>query len=154
MYVVDRTGVANAATLQKLNMLTGITGVTSGAADDIESTDLDAVTDKTFVKGLMGPAPIPVPFNLDPKDLGHQFLYEMQALGDLVDCYVGLSDASTAPTLTGTDPAKVLVPPAARTGFTFKAFISEVAIDIATNEIVRGTLTLRRSGPVTPFWKP
>ena len=44
-------------------------------------------------------------------------------------------------------------PPTTRTWFKFVAYVADINIDIATNTIVKGTLTLQRSGRVTPYWK-
>jgi len=47
-----------------------------------------------------------------------------------------------------------LVAPASplRTSISFRGYVSDLNIDIATNEIVRGTLTIQRSGSVMPYW--
>ncbi len=58
---------------------------------------------------------------------------------------VGLSESSTAVTLDSDDE---FILPTDRTTIEFSAFVSDVNIDIATNEIVKGTLTLERSGDV------
>ena len=62
---------------------------------------------------------------------------------------IGLSDGTAAPTLDSNDE---LVAPANRTSFGFQAYVADVTIDLATNEVVRGTLTLQRSGAVVPYW--
>jgi len=146
LYLVDRTGTA---ALVKMECPTGISGVTAGARDQIEDTCLDNTEDKTFVAGLGNPGTISVPFILNPQAASHQLLLDLKASGAMAEWIVLLSDGSAAPTLV-TD---TLTPPAARTSFMFDAFVSDVAIDIATNEVVRGTLTLQRSGPVTATWK-
>lgn len=150
VYFVDRTA---AAVLVKMEAPTGVSGLTGGAPDPIETTNLNELSDRTYEKGLNSPTPVTFPFNLKPADASHQLLFEMKAAGTVLDWGVLLSDGVAAPTLVGTDPNKVLTIPATRTGFTFKGYISEVNIDIATNEIVRGTLVVQRSGAVTPFWK-
>ena len=127
---------------------TGISGL-GGAADQIDTTCLNATEDRTFVRGLGNPGQVSVPFVLDPSAASHQVLFDLKAAGTTIPWLVGLSDGTAAPTVT----ADEFVAPTTRTCFGFDAFISDVTIDIATNEVVRGTLTLQRSGVVTPHWK-
>jgi hypothetical protein len=64
----------------------------------------------------------------------------------VVPWYIGLSDDDGAPTIDSDDQ---FVSPAGRTGFTLEAYISNLTIDIATNEVVRGTVTLQPNGDTT-----
>jgi hypothetical protein len=59
---------------------------------------------------------------------------------------VCLSEGTADPTLDSSDS---LVAPDGRTSAKFNAYIADLNFDIATNEIVRGTMTLQRSGTVT-----
>ena len=145
LYFVDREGTP---TLRKMFCPTGITGINSGARDQIEDTCLDVTDDKTYVAGLGNPGTISVPFVLKPTDLSHQRLFELKTSGEMLDWIALLSESATAPTLA----AGEIVPPADRTSLMFTAYVADVAIDIATNEVVRGTLTLQRSGAVIPNW--
>lgn len=149
LYFVDRTG---AATLVKLACPTGITGLTGGAADQIESTCLDEETDKTFVRGLRSPVAVSVPFNLKPADASQQLLFELQESGQEMDWAALLSDGTDPPTL-GASPDFDLMMPATRSGFQFRGYIAEVNIDAAGNDLIRGTLTVQRTGPALPSWK-
>jgi hypothetical protein len=135
----------------KLTCPTGISGL-GGAADQIESTCLGDLVDKTFERGLGNPGQVSVPFNLDPQAVSHQLLFALKDSGENISWLAALSDDDTPPTTM--DSFDVIDPPVGRTSFGFIAYISDVNIDIATNEIVRGTLTLQRSGIVTPTWKP
>lgn len=130
----------------KLACPTGITGL-GGAGDQIEDTCLDTIGDKTFQRGLGNPGQVSVPFNLIPRDASHQVLFTLKEAGTVVSWLAALSESSTDPTTIDSDG--VIVAPNDRTSFAFQAYISDVNIDIATNEIVRGTLTLQRSGSVT-----
>lgn len=131
---------------------TGTSGL-GGAADQIEDTCLDATTDKTFQRGLGNPGQVTIPFNYIPSDASHDALFKLKDTGENVPWYVGLSDGIATPTLDSEDE---LVPPlaTARSGFLFSGYIADVNIDIATNEIVRGTVTVQRSGGVTRYGKP
>lgn len=146
LFLVDRTGAVPA--IVKMVCPTGITGLTGGARDQIETTCLDD-DERTYEQGLAGVTPITVPFNLKPSRAEHQLLWELKESEEKVDWLAALSESADPPTL-GVDG--VLIPPATRTSFQFKASVSDLAIDIATNEIVRGTLTLQRSGAPIPTW--
>lgn len=132
----------------KLKCPTGISGL-GGAKDQIESTCLDATEDKTFIAGLGNPGQVSVPFNLDPQHASHQVLFDMKEAGDNAEFIICLSDGNAAPTIaTGT-----LTSPTGRTSAKFTAYVADVEIDISTNTIVTGTLTLQRSGAVEWKWK-
>ena len=133
----------------KLACPTGISGL-GGPADQIENTCLDTLGDKTYVRGLGNPGQVNVPFNLIPRETSHQLLFDLKADGRTLPWMMCLSESDTDPTL---DSDGIFEPPMDRTSFLFDAYISDVSIDVATNEIVRGTLTLQRSGEVTmiPF---
>jgi len=148
LYFVDVL-TSSVPAVVKLNCPTGITGL-GGPADQIDTTCLDA-TERGFVRGLGNPGQVSVPFNLDPGASSHQILFDLQESGENLDWLIGLSDGSAAPTLTSGDQ---LVHPAARTSIIFNGYVADVNLDIATNEIVRGTLTIQRSGPLDISWKP
>jgi len=133
--------------LVKLACPTGITGL-GGAADQIDVTCLDATVDRAYVQGLASPGQVSVPFVMSPTDASHQDLFDLKTSGETLAWIVCLSDGTADPTVA----ANAFVAPAGRTSFKFSAYVADVALDIATNEVVRGTLTLQRSGVVTPTW--
>ncbi len=149
LFTVDAIS-ASVASVLKFACPTGITGL-GGAADQIEDTCLDDVSDKTYKRGLGNPGQVSVPFNFIPENASHQILFEMQESGEVLPWLIGLSDGTAVPTL---DTDDTLIPPVSpnRTSLAFYGYVSDINIDIATNEIVRGTLTIQRSGPVTPYW--
>lgn len=144
LYFVDSVTTTD-YDLVKLVCPTGISGL-GGAKDQIETTCLDTVGDKEFTAGLGNPGQVSVPFNLIPREHSHQILLDLKASGEVLKWLACLSEGTTAPTV---DTDGLFVVPTGRSSFEFSAFISDVNIDIATNEIVRGTLTLQRSGNVT-----
>lgn len=151
LYMVDRPA-GGAAAIMKFLCPTGITGATGGTRDQIEDTCLDNVDSKTFLDGLESPAPMTVPFNFVPRDASHQRMLELRETGETMDWMIGLSESATPPTL---DAGGVLTPPVDRTTVVFRASISELALDIGANDLVRGTMTLNRKGrpvilPFTP----
>lgn len=138
----------NSGAVVKLACPTGITGL-GGAADQIEVTCLDTTDDKQYQRGLGNPGSVSVPFNFIPTNASHQDLFDLKDAGTVISWLIGFSDATTDPTLDSND---AFVVPASRTCAEFQAYVSDVNIDIATNEIVRGTLTLQRSGTVEWTW--
>ena len=148
LFFVD-TLTSSVAAIVKLSCPTGITGL-GGAADQIETTCLDALVDKEYTRGLGNPGQVSVPFNLIPSAVSHQLLFDLKDAGTTISWLACLSDGATDP--TSVDSNDMIVAPAGRSSFGFQAYVADVTIDIATNEIVRGTLTLQRSGAVTPTW--
>lgn len=142
VYFVD------AGAVSKLAAPTGVSGL-GGPTDQIETTDLDAAEDKTYVAGLGSPGQVSIPFNFKPGEASQQTLFDLKAGKSVVGWMIGLSDGTAAPTIA----SGALVAPAARTSVAFDAFVADVVIDVATNEIVRGTLTLQRSGALAITWK-
>lgn len=150
LFTVDSLSASVAAVL-KFACPTGITGL-GGAADQLEETCLDDLIDKAYKRGLGNPGQVSVPFNFIPTNGSHQILFDLKDSGDVLPWLIGMSDGyGIAPTLDANDE---LVPPPApqRSSIGFQAYIADINIDIATNTIVVGTLTLQRSGPVVPYW--
>lgn len=143
IFFVD-TLTSGTPAVTKLACPTGITGL-GGPKDQIDTTCLDN-TDRTFLAGLGNPGQVSVPFILDATAVSHDVLFTLKEQGDVLNWLVGLSDGTDDPTIDSEDD---LTPPANRSYFKFEAYISDVNIDIAGNDVVRGTLTLQRSGVVT-----
>ncbi len=136
--------------VQKLSCPTGISGL-GGPADQLDDTCLDS-TERTFKRGLGNPGPVTVPFNFIPSALSHQLLFSLQEAGTVLKWLIAFSDGTAIPIVADSDgyPAAPLSP--LRTSIAFDGYISDVNIDISTNEIVRGTLIVQRSGPLIPNW--
>jgi hypothetical protein len=147
LFTVDALSSSVAAVL-KFACPTGITGL-GGAADQLEDTCLDDLVDKSYKRGLGNPGQVTVPFNFIPSNGSHQILFDLKDAGDVLPWMVGMSDGVSPPTLDSNDD---LAAPANRTSIGFNAYVADVTIDVATNEIVRGTLLLQRSGAVVPYW--
>jgi hypothetical protein len=150
LFTVDALS-SSVAKVLKFACPTGITGIGSGTKDQLEDTCLDNTVDKTYKPGLGNPAQISVPFNFIPSNGSHQILWDLKESGQVLPWMTCLSDGTAIPTLDSNDQ---LVPPAApqRTSIGFDAYVADLSIDVATNEIVRGTLTLQRSGPERTYW--
>ncbi|WP_414486053.1 phage tail tube protein [Stenotrophomonas maltophilia] len=149
LFTVDKLS-SSVASVLKFECPTGITGL-GGAADQIESTCLDTKGDKEYEGGLGNPGQVSVPFNFIPRSGSHQILFDLKESREVLPWLIGLSDGVSPPTL---DSDEELVAPASprRTSIGFRGYVSDLNIDIATNEIVRGTLTIQRSGSVVPHW--
>ena len=149
LFTVDALS-SSVASVLKFECPTGITGL-GGAADQLETTCLDTVGDKEFTGGLGNPGQVSVPFNFIPRSGSHQILFDLKESAEVMPWVIGLSDGTGTPTLDSNDD---LVPQAspARTSIYFKGYVADLSIDIATNEIVRGTLTIQRSGSPVPYW--
>lgn len=135
--------------VNKMTCPTGINGL-GGARDQIDDTCLDDTEDRSFVGGLGNPGTVSVPFVLKPTEADHHELFELKESGEKITWVIGLSDGTGAPTLGVDDEIE---PPTARTTATFTAYVADVNIDIETNEVVRGTMELQRSGRVNWNWK-
>ena len=138
----------SSAAVKTLTCPTGITGL-GGARDQIETTCLENTDDKTYLAGLGNPGQVSVPFVFDPSAADQKLLYALHDSGEIINWLVGFSDGTAAPTIV----SGVLTMASTRSAAQFSAFVSDVNIDVATNEIVRGTLTLQRSGNVAWSWK-
>ena len=127
---------------------TGITGL-GGSRDQIETTCLNATDDKSYVSGLGNPGQVSVPFVFDPQAASHQTLLDLHDSGEVIPWSIGFSDGTATPTIVSGDFSFA----STRTYAAFDAFVADVSIDVATNEVVRGTMTLQRSGTVAWSFK-
>lgn len=127
--------------IHKVACATGIQGL-GGAAAQIDKTCLDSEEDE-FEQGNKTPGPVTVPINLIPRSAAHQALEDLFASGEEIDWMIVLSDQAGEPTALDSDGH--LVSPGATT-IRFRGFVQDFPLDIATNEIVRVTMTIQRSG--------
>lgn len=136
-------------TIRKMQCPTGVTGVGGGTKDQLETTCLDTRGDKEYAAGLGGTSPISVPFNFIPGTWSHRLIQDLKTSGEIIPWLLAFSEAETDPTV---DSDGQFEPPALRTSATFLGYVAEANIDVATNEMVRGTLTIQRSGNVDWHW--
>lgn len=124
--------------------ITSIAGL-GGARDQIETSCLDNTTDKTFVGGLGTPGQVTVPFNVHKDEISHADLLALKTSGATVSWGIYSSDSATVPTAV----ASVMQPVTSRASAIFSGYVADVTIDIAGNDIWKGTITIQRSGDVT-----
>lgn len=124
--------------------ITGISGL-GGPKDQIDTSNLDNIEDRTFVSGLSSPSPVTVSFNVHKDEASHTALLALKTSGAVVSWGIYSSDAVTAPTAVGS----VMQGVADRASAIFNAYVADINIDIGGNDIWKGTITLQRSGQVT-----
>lgn len=122
---------------------TGISGL-GGAGDQIEKTCLDSI-EREYTRGMLNPGPITVPINFIARSAAHQALITLRDSGDTISWMIVLSDQAGSPTTF--DSNSRLVSPGATTA-EFLGYVADINFDIGLNEIVRGTVTIQRSGAV------
>lgn len=130
--------------LLKFACPTGITGL-GGPADQLDDTCLDS-TERTYKQGLKAPGPVTVNFNFIPTNTSHQIIKQLYDSGRDIQWIIALSDGTSAPTQTS---AGGMNPPVSRSSIRFNGYVADFNLDVATNEIVRGTMTIQRSGTYT-----
>lgn len=137
----------DAGAVKTMTCPTGITGL-GGTRDQIETTCLNATDDKSYVSGLGNPGQVSVPFVFE-NVADHKLLLTLHDTGEVTDWMIGLSDGATVPTIVSGQLAMANT----RSAASFDAFVADISIDFATNEVVRGTMTLQRTGSVAWSWK-
>jgi hypothetical protein len=128
--------------IYKLACPTGINGL-GGARGQIDTTCLDSI-EMEKQGGMLDPTELSAPFNFIPGSFSHQALLDLRESGTLISWMIVFSDQTGSPSAVDSDSR--LVSPGATTA-EFLGYVADVTFDIATNEIVRGTLTIQRSGP-------
>lgn len=142
LYFVDNTG--SDPEIVKLTCPTAIPGIGGGTKDKIDTTCLDETgAYRTYIGGFADPTEVTIPFILYLGDGSHRALFALRDSGAVVPWMVGLSNSTDAPTLDS-DGAMVL--PDNRNCLTFDGYVSQVTIDAAINEVVRGTLSIQPTG--------
>jgi hypothetical protein len=131
----------------KVACATGISGL-GGAGDQIDTTCLDS-QEMEYARGMKNPGQVTVPVNFIPQSAAHQALIDLDDSAGIVSWMIVLSDQANTPTTL--DSNGRLVSPGATT-VEFLAYVADFNIEMQTNEIVRATLTLQRSGPRNWDW--
>jgi hypothetical protein len=133
--------VSSESDVLKVACATGITGL-GGAADQIDQTCLES-EESEYVAGMNKPGVITVPINFIPRSAAHQALLDLDDNKEVVSWLIALSDSAADPTIANSDERLESSDP---TTVEFLSYVSDFNVDIVTNEIVRATLTLQRSG--------
>ena len=144
LFFIDTVNFST-GTILKLVCPTGIQGL-GGPRDQIETTCLDTIGDKTYAAGLGNTGQITVPFNLIPRDAAIKGCSRSRKRGEVLDWMIGLERIDGA--AGSLDSNGDFQPFSTRTAIKFDGYVSDVNLDIATNDIVKGTLLIQRSGSV------
>lgn len=139
LFFIDDLTTPATPRLIKLNCPTGITGIGGGAASQINTTCLSNTEGETSKPGLNQVSTLSVPYNFKPARISHRLLSQMQKSKKNFKWMVCMSDGIAPPTL---ETDGTLTPPDDRTSIEFVGYVSTNTLDIATNEIVRGTASL------------
>jgi len=127
--------------IHKVQCATAVGGL-GGAANQIDKTCLSS-QEKEFERGLLNPGPLNVPFNVIFRSAAHQALIALRDSGETTSWMIVFSDQTADP--TALDSAGRLVSPGATTA-EFLGYIADMTFDAQMDDIVRGTLTVQRSG--------
>lgn len=131
----------SASEILRVACATGITGL-GGPATQIDETCLDSLEQES-VQGLKAPGAVSIPINFIPRSAAHQALLTLTESGEKISWMVVLSNQTGTPSAVDSDNRLISPGP---TTVEFLAYVADFNVDIATNEIVRSTLDLQRSG--------
>jgi hypothetical protein len=131
-----------ATTATRVVAASSISGL-GGAADQIETTTLDNDTDKTFVGGLNNPGQVTVAFNVHSGEVAHEDLFALKASKEVVSWGI-YSPGATTPTAVGSAMQVV----ATRASAIFDGYVADINVDIGSNDVWKGSITIQRSGAV------
>ena len=136
LYVVSGPTAAT-----KIANVTNVSGL-GGPKSQIPTTNLESEEEESTA-GLGAPGQVTLNINFDPQDASHDLLQTLKESGDKVSWFIGASDGTAAPTVVGSAFEAL----ATRSNWVFTAYVADFNLDFALNEIVRGTVSLQRSGP-------
>ena len=139
IYILDATN--SGSEVEKIGQITGFSGV-GGQAGEIDVTDMDS-TAREFVAGLKDNGTVSINVNWDPTDASHVTLDSLVG-GANKRFIIGCSEASTDPSYTST-----FTIPTDRTTLDFNGSVLSFQKDAETDNVWRGTLTIRVSGAIT-----
>ena len=128
--------------VRKIAQVTSITGLGSGSASEITTTNFDSSAQE-FLVGLSDGGSITLSIDFDPGDAGHTTLQSLKG-GANKRFLIACSEAATDPTYSSGYTL-----PTDRTTFDFNAGVTQFQLDWNTDDVIRGTVTLRVSGAIT-----
>jgi hypothetical protein len=132
-----------ATTAAKIPCITSVSGL-GGARDQIDTTCLDD-TDRTFVAGFGNPGQVTVEMHFKTESAVQEALFELKEAGTTVSWGIYSSQTATVPTAVGSEMQVVVD----RSSAIFDAYISDMNVEIAGNDIWKVTMVLQRSGSVS-----
>lgn len=139
-FILDATDTGNE--VRKIAQITGFSGVGSGSATEIDTTNFDSLA-KEFVIGLRDNGSITINLDWDPADGSHETLNTLVG-GANKRFIIGSSASAADPSYTST-----FTIPTDRDTIDFQAGVVSFQLDAATDDVWRGTVELRVSGALT-----
>lgn len=140
LYILDESATGNE--VRKIGQITGFSGV-GGTAGEITATNFDS-TAQEFVTGLKDNGTISINLDWDPKSTAHQALDGLVG-GKNVRFLIACAEATTQPTFATAEYTL----PATRTLLDFVAGVLSFQKDAGTDDIWRGSVSIRVSGDIT-----
>lgn len=116
---------------------------------DINTTCLEERTTATSDWGLTTPGEGSIQIDTDPNNATHMTLLQLAAERAEVDVYVGWSDGTAAPTLTGSD----VTLPETRTWSSFRAILRKGSAVFDADSMVNHTIPMKRQTEVIDAFK-
>ena len=139
LYILDETN--SGSEVQKIGQITGFSGV-GGTAGEITATNFDSVAQE-FVTGLKDNGTISLNVDWDPQDASHQTLDSLVGGANkrfLICC----ADGDTDPTFSSE-----FTLPTDRTTLDFNGGVLSFQKDASTDDLWRGSVSIRVSGDIT-----
>ena len=144
LFMVKTSGVG-AATVVKIGCPTSI-NYGGSAADQIETTCLDASDSRTYIQGLKSPGTANFGVDFDVQSASHMDVYAQYRLGGeegVTQWAIGFSDGTDAPTLDSEGKLQV---PTTRSWLVFEGYVSNLPFDFAINSVVKADIPIQVSG--------
>lgn len=129
----------------KIAQITSAPPPMGGARSQIDITTLDSL-EHEYAAGMANPSAETFGLIFNPGDTSHQALISLKTSGVLVPWWLGLSDGIVAPTVTA---SAFVITPVARSFFVFLGYVADVALSTSINDVIKGTVTIQRSGAST-----
>lgn len=154
LYVLVPAEGTGDPTIMRVQCVTEISSIGAGTRDQIDTTCISALVDRTSKPGLSTPGAVTSSTNYDVNDPSLDVLLAMRDAGTTTQFYVGLVDGSVPGTdeedrprpLVGVGGAVTF--PATRTFVEWTGYVSEFGMDIASNNVVKSPISIQRSGSV------
>ncbi|XGB23802.1 hypothetical protein KX924_13825 [Streptomyces sp. II-2-2-2] len=133
-----------AAEVIKVTRLRSV-GFPDGQASEIDISDFDDDWDQ-FVAGRKATGSTTIEINYDPVD--HEKIEALHETGAVVDFLVAAPLSETAGVPKPVAAAGKITPPTTVVSKQFQGFVQNFAVNVADNDIWKGTITIRGTGPV------
>lgn len=146
LYMVKTVG--GTSSIVKIGCPTSIS-YGGSAADQIETTCLDASDSRTYIQGLKSPGTANFGIDFDTANASHMDVYAQYNLGGeegVTEWAIGFSDGTGAPTLNGSGKIQG---PSTRSWLIFEGYVSNLPFDFAINSVVKADVPIQVSGQLT-----